>query len=367
MIGMYSYIQGNGGGQRASRIRNKPRLRSSSSKRKTDKDNSQKALIKEMLIKKSGAEVKKRYVHVPCKFFRQGACQAGEDCPFSHSVNVLTAEQTPCKYFEKGNCKFGDKCVNAHIMVRNGELLEGRNSNYNGSRSKGKMVIMASEQKSNCVVTDYEDPLIPVAPAQSKMEFADSSLHSSLSGFEEEVLVPGELSDLLSPRQLRRRNSKSSFNAKKLGCSDSMSTPSTKGALLSTCSSSHSETQPLMHCRTWSSISNTSPPPSVTSHVTPLLTEDYTFQQSCPTTSSMGRSPWNTVGPGGGGSSSYDFNTSVSWIDNQLRHLMEDLTGTKFYDKGSNGGSDNTIFSMSQKWGFRSDISEDTQFLVDSN
>ncbi|KAF1816026.1 hypothetical protein P152DRAFT_108186 [Eremomyces bilateralis CBS 781.70] len=50
--------------------------------------------------------------HVPCKFFRQGACQAGTACPFLHTLDVVT----PCKYYQKGNCKFGMKCANQHIM-----------------------------------------------------------------------------------------------------------------------------------------------------------------------------------------------------------------------------------------------------------
>ncbi|KAI9820894.1 MAG: hypothetical protein M1832_003527 [Thelocarpon impressellum] len=53
--------------------------------------------------------------HVPCKFFRQGACQAGKACPFSHAVDA-TSVQTPCKYFAKGNCKFGAKCALAHVL-----------------------------------------------------------------------------------------------------------------------------------------------------------------------------------------------------------------------------------------------------------
>ncbi|KAF2834806.1 hypothetical protein M501DRAFT_909881, partial [Patellaria atrata CBS 101060] len=53
--------------------------------------------------------------HVPCKFFRQGACQAGKACPFSHSTEPAS-EVAPCKYFQKGNCKFGAKCALAHIL-----------------------------------------------------------------------------------------------------------------------------------------------------------------------------------------------------------------------------------------------------------
>ncbi|KAH8688870.1 hypothetical protein BGW36DRAFT_309771 [Talaromyces proteolyticus] len=53
--------------------------------------------------------------HVPCKFFRQGACQAGPACPFLHSTDA-TVDSAPCKYFTKGNCKFGAKCALAHIL-----------------------------------------------------------------------------------------------------------------------------------------------------------------------------------------------------------------------------------------------------------
>lgn len=38
--------------------------------------------------------------HVPCKFFRQGACQAGLACPFLHTTDAA-ADSAPCKYFQK--------------------------------------------------------------------------------------------------------------------------------------------------------------------------------------------------------------------------------------------------------------------------
>ncbi|KAG9244882.1 spindle poison sensitivity protein-like protein Scp3 [Calycina marina] len=52
--------------------------------------------------------------HVPCKFYRQGTCQAGNSCPFSHTLD--SGNDNVCKYFAKGNCKFGPKCANAHIL-----------------------------------------------------------------------------------------------------------------------------------------------------------------------------------------------------------------------------------------------------------
>ncbi|KAL4924661.1 putative spindle poison sensitivity protein Scp3 [Aspergillus undulatus] len=68
--------------------------------------------------------------HVPCKFFRQGACQAGPACPFLHSTDA-TIEYAPCKYFTKGNCKFGAKCALAHI------LPDGRRVNRHGAGGMG--------------------------------------------------------------------------------------------------------------------------------------------------------------------------------------------------------------------------------------
>ncbi|KAB5533464.1 hypothetical protein GE09DRAFT_361741 [Coniochaeta sp. 2T2.1] len=63
--------------------------------------------------------------HVPCKFFKQGACQAGNTCPFNHDLSH--ASETVCKYFAKGNCKFGPKCANIHM------LPDGRRINYGKS------------------------------------------------------------------------------------------------------------------------------------------------------------------------------------------------------------------------------------------
>ena len=53
--------------------------------------------------------------HVPCKFFRQGACTAGQNCPFSHSLEP-EMEMRVCKYFQRGNCKFGARCALAHVL-----------------------------------------------------------------------------------------------------------------------------------------------------------------------------------------------------------------------------------------------------------
>lgn len=94
----------------------------------------QKAIIEHLLITKNSTP-QKNYSHVPCKFFLQGNCQAGEACPFSHSLNTSVADQTPCKYFQKGNCKFGMKCANAHVLS-NGTRVNPRRSSMPGSSGR---------------------------------------------------------------------------------------------------------------------------------------------------------------------------------------------------------------------------------------
>lgn len=50
--------------------------------------------------------------HVPCKFFRQGACQAGNACPFSHDLS--NAAENVCKYFAKVRARHHDGPPLAH-------------------------------------------------------------------------------------------------------------------------------------------------------------------------------------------------------------------------------------------------------------
>ncbi|KAF2272132.1 uncharacterized protein EI97DRAFT_234526 [Westerdykella ornata] len=80
----------------------------------------------------------KSTAHVPCKFYRQGACQAGKACPFLHSDEPIT-DRAPCKYFAKGNCKFGHKCALAHVLP-NGAIVN-RNSLGGGGGPFGRMNI----------------------------------------------------------------------------------------------------------------------------------------------------------------------------------------------------------------------------------
>ena len=63
--------------------------------------------------------------HVPCKFFKVGACTAGSSCPFSH--HEPGHQKDVCAWFIKGNCKFGHKCALAHILPGQSMSMDRKN------------------------------------------------------------------------------------------------------------------------------------------------------------------------------------------------------------------------------------------------
>ncbi|GMM51741.1 Lee1 protein [Starmerella bacillaris] len=88
------------------------------------------------------ADKAKNVSHVPCKFFRQSVCQAGDNCPFSHEVD--NTSMAVCKYFQKGNCKFGSKCALAHITP-DGRHINKKPTKESRKKEKEKQKIKAKE------------------------------------------------------------------------------------------------------------------------------------------------------------------------------------------------------------------------------
>ncbi|KJZ73447.1 hypothetical protein HIM_07241 [Hirsutella minnesotensis 3608] len=103
--------------------------------------------------------------HVPCKFFRQGACQAGNACPFSHDIGA--SAETVCKYFAKGNCKFGPKCANVHV------LPDGRRINY------GKNGVTIGAAPIN--LSSRASPVSPTPSSASAAAFNQGASASALT------------------------------------------------------------------------------------------------------------------------------------------------------------------------------------------
>jgi hypothetical protein len=52
------------------------------------------------------------FVLLPCVHAKQGRCNAGRTCRFSHDPSVLSKKlpTPPCKFFQEGRCTAGDAC-----------------------------------------------------------------------------------------------------------------------------------------------------------------------------------------------------------------------------------------------------------------
>lgn len=107
-----------------------------------------------------GLDKAKNVSHVPCKFFRQSMCQAGDKCPFSHEVE--SDAQAVCKYFQKGNCKFGSKCALAHITPdgrqvnkKAGKELSRRRERHRDEKRLDKHYKDSEEDGFNPTSTEY--------------------------------------------------------------------------------------------------------------------------------------------------------------------------------------------------------------------
>ncbi|KAJ5110758.1 Zinc finger CCCH-type [Penicillium argentinense] len=126
--------------------------------------------------------------HVPCKFFRQGACQAGPACPFLHSTDTAV-DFAPCKYFSKGNCKFGAKCALAHI------LPDGRRVN----RPNGSSIGMGSGSHLNLggrvnpqAYVNQDSALTNSVLSQQRNSGQEPRYASQLPQQEEYTTMPGQ-------------------------------------------------------------------------------------------------------------------------------------------------------------------------------
>ncbi|CAI2183931.1 10837_t:CDS:2 [Funneliformis geosporum] len=237
---------------------------------------------------KANSKSNSNLAHIPCKFFKSGACTAGKNCVFSHSKDP-PSDNYVCKYFLKGNCKFGNKCALSHTLPNERKSSSnGRNSgskNANGSRNSisNSMIPeirspMMLPQGYSQDLNDYQ-PLnspgipftrIPISPeyASSHRQFSHKSIFLPLSyvsesgmlsptanthqhlhsipelhdyshheetifdefvAYDYEELLPSSLNDLLTPTERERRRSRqeesSEINPRRLFNGSSMLHP----------------------------------------------------------------------------------------------------------------------------------------------
>ncbi|KAM9923959.1 hypothetical protein OXX59_004841 [Metschnikowia pulcherrima] len=149
------------------------------------------------VISGSQANTNKNLSHVPCKFFKQGVCQAGKSCPFSHDLEgVLSAEKLPCKYFQKGNCKFGLKCALAHILPDGTRVNVKSSQRRNNDHSRG--LVESSPVTSNHKYSSADGTRFSPGQNSSK-RFSDFSDSGGPAGPENPGFFSGSSPKYISP------------------------------------------------------------------------------------------------------------------------------------------------------------------------
>ena len=57
---------------------------------------------------------------VLCRYFMVGACQKGDQCPYSHDKNISKKGTLPCRFFQVGTCANGSHCRFSHSSAMSG-------------------------------------------------------------------------------------------------------------------------------------------------------------------------------------------------------------------------------------------------------
>ncbi|KAL6945098.1 hypothetical protein ACO0QE_002543 [Hanseniaspora vineae] len=171
------------------------------------------AIIQHLMITKSSIPVK-LYPHVPCKFYQQGMCQAGVNCPFSHDLNACKKRQV-CKYFQRGHCKFGAKCCNVHPISSEASHAFGNYTHSTVTTPSNNSNAHTINQTKKNLSPRKQDHFLPFdMDEEGEGGKGEGEGEGEGEGNNDEYLeyIPGELSELLTPLELahKRRSSEQS-------------------------------------------------------------------------------------------------------------------------------------------------------------
>ena len=81
--------------------------------KKMEKKRKYSELQKERQKKEAAAPPKPPREPIICKFFLEGRCQKGGECPFSHNT-PLNKKLEPCKFYLNGFCAKNENCLYMH-------------------------------------------------------------------------------------------------------------------------------------------------------------------------------------------------------------------------------------------------------------
>ncbi|KAI9735873.1 MAG: putative E3 ubiquitin-protein ligase makorin-2 [Cirrosporium novae-zelandiae] len=139
----------------------------------------------------------KNLSHVPCRFFKQGNCQAGKACPFSHETDADLANQ-PCKYFNKGTCKYGVNCANAHFLP-DGRRVPTRGPGNNGPG--GRHPFLQEQLPTTSLLTQQANGTVTPTGPYSSFPMPSDDQFSPLGNYNGAYLDPFQAdNDISSPK-----------------------------------------------------------------------------------------------------------------------------------------------------------------------
>ncbi|KAF8320315.1 hypothetical protein DL93DRAFT_1831198 [Clavulina sp. PMI_390] len=115
--------------------------------------------------------------HVPCRFFKAGACTAGASCPFSHATSEPGQPKGICQWYVKGNCKFGHKCALAHVLPGQPMNMDRKNKRAEQQAAKAGATAAAAGSGGSApsAPKDRESNDSKRAPHHEKTESTSSS------------------------------------------------------------------------------------------------------------------------------------------------------------------------------------------------
>ena len=76
------------------------------------------------------------YLRFYCRFYKNGMCNKGSECIYSHDRSLSNRGTLPCKYFSTGTCAYGDNCRFSHELPFPGTALNTRGDEHNSTISE---------------------------------------------------------------------------------------------------------------------------------------------------------------------------------------------------------------------------------------
>lgn len=126
---------------------------------------------------------------VPCKFFRNNGCSAGDACPFAHTLPGEGQPKAVCQWYIKGSCRFGHRCALAHILPGQPMSMDRKNKRSAQQGSSQAAAKQAEEQQHRRTSEKSENTKL-ASPSPNGMGATAMFIPSRTSNMGEELAVP---------------------------------------------------------------------------------------------------------------------------------------------------------------------------------